>query len=152
MSETTNNAFKKWYEKGKDKLSEKRKQRYQTDPEYRAKYLARAAKRRAEFPPPSRAGQPRIREVGGKPQEVFSIGETSQMIGIGPQTIRQWEAAGTIPPPSVEGVHRLYTNTQIKQLKELAQLSHEHRYDRAGRDTIIAAASTRIWHGWNQDE
>lgn len=152
MNDATKNAFKKWYEKDKDKLSEKRKQRYQTDPEYRAKCLARAAQRRAEFPKPPRAGEARFKEIDGKPREVFRIGEVSQMIGIGLQTIRSWEASGTIPGPSIESAQRLYTGTQIALMRELAALSHQHRYDRENRASVIAEMSAQVWQKWNQEE
>ena len=36
---TNSNPFKTWYQKNKQALSEKRKERYKNDPEYRAKAL-----------------------------------------------------------------------------------------------------------------
>ncbi|MGZ7196797.1 hypothetical protein ACXWOC_11470, partial [Streptococcus pyogenes] len=40
-------VFRKWYEENKDKLSEKRRSRYQTDPAYREAAKKRAAEARA---------------------------------------------------------------------------------------------------------
>lgn len=152
MNDATKSAFKKWYEKDKDKLSEKRKQRYQSDAAYRAMCIARAAERRAKFPAPSRAEMPIFKEVNGKSVEVFRISEVGQMIGIGIQTIRAWEVSGLVPKPTVKSFHRNYTKFQIALMKELADLSHQHRYDRENRTSILESKSTEVWKKWDQLE
>lgn len=152
MTEASKNTFKKWYEKNKGKLSEKRMARYKEDAAYREKNVARTAKRRENFPEPSRAGESRVKEVNGKPVEAFRISEVGAMIGIGIQTIRGWEASGIIPTPSVKSVHRFYSTMQITLMKELADLCNQHRYDRANRASVIASKSAEVWAKWDQEE
>ena len=43
----TKKTFKDWYSANRDKLSQQRKDKYQSDPEYRQKAIERASQRRS---------------------------------------------------------------------------------------------------------
>lgn len=146
-------AYRSWYEINKEKLSARRKQRYQQDKEYREKALSRASDWRANNPTPSRAGEARIKVVNGTEMRCFRITETSQMIGRSDQTIRDWEEKGIIPKPSVEGVHRFYTYPQVVLMRELGEIIDSLRY---GQKEVLEAAievkSAEIHQLWKSKE
>lgn len=121
--------FKKWYSTNKESLSDTRKARYKNDAAYREEVLERQRKYREDHPTPSRAGESRIKTVNGKKVEVFRITEAGTMIGRCDQTLRDWEAKGIIPKPTVQSAHRYYTKFQVTLLKELADLIDVVRYE-----------------------
>lgn len=146
-------TFKMWYTVNKDKLSEKRKQLYHSDPEYRKKNNETSAKWRKEHPAPSRAGESRFKKYKGATIEVFRITAVAEMIGRSDQTIRGWEADGVIPKPLIESAHRYYTKKQIMLMRELAEIIDLVRYD--GRELLnlaIKSKSEEIHKQWADQE
>lgn len=133
--------FKEWYEANKGRVSARRKQKYAEDPDYRQSTLDRAAEWRKTNPTPSRSGEARFRVIKGEQVEVFRIAEVSAMIGRSDQTIRDWEAAGTIPKPSIVSAHRYYTLRQVMQLRELCDLIDVARGE--GKEVLNAAIKSK---------
>lgn len=126
--------FKKWYESHGKQLNKKRRGRYKSDPDYRARVLqanrdARARRRMKqqeerkqvrdamEVPvgsPPWRVVEVELRE-GGARNELFTIGAVARMLQCSVQAIRLWERQGMFPPPSdrSDKGDRLYTADDI---------------------------------------
>ena len=102
--------YQRWYERNKEKFNEKRRKRYQQDPKYRKrqqKYLAESR---------SRA---RSRRQAPVPDGRLSVRAVAEEIGRDVQTIRAWEQRGLIPKSVNERGHRVYTEHQLKLLKDL---------------------------------
>lgn len=138
-----------WYERNKAALSERRRKKYQTDEDYRQNVISRQREYRSNNPPPSRAGKSNYRLVAGNKVEVFRIGRVGEIIGRTDQTIRDWEASGLIPKPSVESAHRYYTKKQVQMLKELADLITLLRSEgRKDLDEVVSVKSSEIHNNW----
>jgi hypothetical protein len=126
-------SYKDWYEKHRLELSEKRRQRYQEDPEYKKKvlaqnqaYRARKAKEEAERPRARVRAQKQRRpilmevRIHGQPttKEMVHVGAFARAIERSVPTVHQWERLGLLPrtPFLLTGKskqERLYTQEMI---------------------------------------
>ena len=52
----------------------------------------------------------------------FSIGEVSQAVGLAPQTLRLWERERLITPRRTDRGYRVYSEPDVKRLREIKQL------------------------------
>lgn len=52
----------------------------------------------------------------------FSIGEVSQAVGLAPQTLRLWERERLVRPRRTERGYRVYTEPDVRRLREIKQL------------------------------
>ena len=52
----------------------------------------------------------------------FSIGEVSQAVGLAPQTLRLWERERLIKPRRTDRGYRIYTEPDVRRLREIKQL------------------------------
>ena len=52
----------------------------------------------------------------------FSIGEVSQAVGLAPQTLRLWERERLVRPTPHGPGYRVYTEPDVKRLREIKQL------------------------------
>lgn len=142
--------FRKWYAENKQRLSAARKERYRTDPELRARILARTAEwRKSKAQCPRDVGQKK-QPMNGTLVEAYRITEAGKMIGRSDQTIRDWEEKKVIPKPTVERSHRYYTLNQIRLMRDLAEMIDSLRYE--GRDVLSSATrgmSQEIYNNWN---
>ena len=113
--------FAKWYAENKEKLSQRRKERYLNDPTYKAKVLSnskRSRKRKVED-----VGSGRIVGADGVERNCYTVAETSFMLNISRETILAWERGGLIPTsPFVVGKFRYYTAGQIDGVKKAIEL------------------------------
>ncbi len=149
MKSRENSAFKAWYEKNKESLSEQRKRRYEADPEFRDAVLARAAQWRRDNPEKtSRVGQARLKEINGHKVECFRMSEACRRIGCSDQSIRDWEASGLIPKPTLQSAHRYYTARQIELLGDFFKFMTSVRYDKLNRTQLIARKSSELHDRW----
>ena len=119
-----------YYERNKDKIAKRKASRYQNDPEYRERILARRAqqreeekeaRRKKERKPRAQRAPKRMRiPIGNTGQFVvvnmYSVGKLAFHVGVSTQTIHKWEKQGAIPPASFRssGGHRLYTEKQVE--------------------------------------
>src|SRR5579885_3529255 len=55
----------------------------------------------------------------------YSIGVVSQLLGLPPQVLRRYEAAGLLEPARQAGKNRLYSDQDIELLQEIVALSEE---------------------------
>jgi DNA-binding transcriptional MerR regulator len=111
------------YIKNKQEISEARKTKYRTEPEYRATFAARNRKSRQAL-----ASSARIRQAKLETQYIgnyrgyeengvayFTIGAFAEGLNCSEETIRDWEEKGVIPPcehRSDKG-DRLYTKASL---------------------------------------
>ena len=135
--------FKAWYEDNGDKLNKSRRDRYNTDPEYKKKVLAqnkasrekrrkaqaetKAAERKAQKfqarARPWKTVERLIKDEKGKEQlvKVFTIGALARALGCSVQAVRLWERQGVIPPTPIRSGKgdRLYTVEQMEMIQQL---------------------------------
>jgi len=131
-------TYRAWYEKNKEALSQRRKERYHKDKEYREKvleqnkdYRAKKAKERPQQPktkvrtPKHRKPVPMRVKIGGKTQEVnmVHVGAFARAIGRSVPTIHQWERVGLLPKTPFlligkDKQERLYTAEMIGVVRE----------------------------------
>lgn len=143
--------FREWYATNKAVVNAKRQKKYEEDEAYRLSTLARAAAWREQNPAASRAGASRFKVVKGKEVEAFRITEVGKMIGRSDQTIRDWEARGLIPRPTIESAHRYYTKHQVKLLQELCDIAEVVRGEtREVSGEAIASKSKAIHKLWSK--
>jgi hypothetical protein len=127
-------TYKAWYEKNKEKLSEKRRKRYEEDKKYREKVLAqnkayrdKKAAEEGERPKP-KVRIPKHRRPVSLPIKINGEIVVTQLVHIGAfarairrsvPTIHQWERSGLLPktPYYLKGKNkqeRLYTSEMIR--------------------------------------
>lgn len=58
-------------------------------------------------------------------EKFYRIKEVSEMTGVHPQTLRNWEREGLIDPIRISGNHRLYTQKEIDKIGEIIKLKDE---------------------------
>jgi DNA-binding transcriptional MerR regulator/quercetin dioxygenase-like cupin family protein len=61
-------------------------------------------------------------ELGGDSSPGFSIGEVSRAVGLAPQTLRLWERERLVRPRRTGRGYRLYSEDDVKRLREIKQL------------------------------
>src|SRR5512133_3859968 len=87
-------GFRSWYVKNKQRLSEKRKQRYAEDPEYRQRALeASRLRRRGES------------ALTTPPEGLSSFAEAAERIGVGISTLHEWRREKLFPEPKRHNGH-----------------------------------------------
>jgi DNA-binding transcriptional MerR regulator len=55
----------------------------------------------------------------------YTIGIVSQILGLPPQALRRYEAAGLLEPARQTGKNRLYSDQDVAILQEIVQLSEQ---------------------------
>lgn len=68
---------------------------------------------------------------------LYSISVVSEMLGLHPQTIRQYERMGLVKPQRTDGNTRLYSDDDIKRLKLIITLTKDLGVNIAGVEIII---------------
>ncbi len=131
-------SFSEWYRVNGERLNKKRRERYHTDPEYKARVLKtnqESRQDRKKEPPgvkestttvvsgKSRQWKAAATDVDGKIQDCFTIGAVADILGCSIQVIRLWEKNGTIPATPIRGNgepgDRLYTIAMIDGIKSV---------------------------------
>jgi MerR family transcriptional regulator/heat shock protein HspR len=65
------------------------------------------------------------------------IGAVSQILGLHPQTIRQYERLGLITPTRTEGNTRLYSDDDLDRLRFIIALTRDMGINLAGVEMIV---------------
>lgn len=147
MAEET--AFGRWYERNGGKLNEKRKNRYDSDPEYRARQIENARKNRANRASKVKeASAPVYKLIGGEKVVVYRIGDLAERAGVTPQTIRKYESTGVIPEPTVGSSHRYYTANQVNLVCSMVQALAGLPLHSKERAEVMAAKVNEIHNKW----
>lgn len=147
VEEKKGEAYKRWYRKNAAAFNLARKAKYHNDPEVRATAIERQrAQREKNKDRPRNPDQ--LREVGGKQVKVVRIGELCAMVDRFEKTIRNWEARGYIPKPTVPGTHRYYTMNQVSLIREFSDLVNEVGRDKELRDYALGKKVAEITLKW----
>jgi hypothetical protein len=105
-------AFREWYTKNKEQLSEKRKQRYAQDPEYRERAMEASRKYRHDqstpIVPPSDAP--------------ISFAEAADRIGRHVSTLHEWRRKKLFPKPKHYGGRLWFSEKQVLLLTKLKEV------------------------------
>lgn len=67
----------------------------------------------------------------------YMIGAVSQMLGLHPQTIRQYEKMGFITPERTGGNTRMYSDHDLDQLRFIMSLTRDMGINLAGVEMIV---------------
>ena len=65
------------------------------------------------------------------------ISVASEILGLHPQTLRQYERLGLVVPERVDGKNRLYSEYDIEKLQLITNLTKQHGVNLAGVEIII---------------
>jgi hypothetical protein len=107
--------YRKWYEKNKERLSAKRKQRYADDPEYRQRAIERSRRhRRGESPAPL-------------PADGVSFPEAALRVGVGISTLREWRSKGWFPEPTRHNHAFWFAEAQLQLLIKLKEFLRKYK-------------------------
>jgi hypothetical protein len=114
---TGGNAFKRWYEKNKQALAEKRKARYRNDPEYRAKALENRKKQIARTP--------KVRDALPESYKYNLVG-MSEKLNVSIWRLRDWRGKDYFPEPYKHGRELWFTDHQALLLGDLGKFFQNH--------------------------
>ena len=67
----------------------------------------------------------------------YMISVASEILGLHPQTLRQYERLGLVVPERVDGKNRLYSEYDIEKLQLITILTKQHGVNLAGVEIII---------------
>jgi len=62
---------------------------------------------------------------------LYTIGVVAELLGVHPETIRQWEKSGAIQTPSRRSGKRFYSEKDLKRLRFIRKLTNEGLTQRA---------------------
>lgn len=130
-----------YYQKHRQKISERRRIRYQTDTAFRARLMDRARatsrakwraiveeRRKLGLPRPGRGfNRPRllVPSGGGNGVLVYGTGQFALKLGYTENTVRQLEQLGILPPPTIRDDSKLrrrwYSAEHIERVYEAVQ-------------------------------
>lgn len=115
--------WKKYYEKNRERLSQKKKSRYYTDEKYREAIIFNA-KLRAKLKKASikLARVDKIRTVYGTEENPLSLRTVSRIVGIDYCNLRKWRNQGILPKPLYYKKSRaVYTESQAKYIRDFIE-------------------------------
>jgi len=134
--------FKAWYDENGEELNKSRRDRYHSDPEYKARVLKGNRERRRKAREEKSQEQAKEREAkkvriaeqpyrvveatiktkkGTVKETLFTIGALARVLGCSVQAVRLWERRGVLPETPLRNTKgdRLYTADQVEQIREL---------------------------------
>lgn len=115
---SSNKYFKDWYEKNKERLSEKRKKLYKSDPDYRQTQVNR-----------SRSNRAARKVIDTRPAEyIFDTKQLTEYLGVTSFTLGSWRKKGYYPQPASFSGKFFFTQKQADQLKKLADFMQMYEF------------------------
>lgn len=72
-----------------------------------------------------------------KNKPLYMISIVAELLGMHPQTLRQYERIGLIVPSRTEGNTRLYSEEDVERLRYIMQLTREMGVNLAGVEIIM---------------
>lgn len=157
---TEGKYFQTYYVEHRDQISQKRRERYQSDPEYREEVKRRAMARYAKLRNEKKKAQsknpkepevrgfnrPRVMQVNGQDVLVHCVSAFAERVGRDVQTITAWEQNGIIPNPTVvdEMGRRWYSEAHMDAI---ATIAREYRAS-GGRN--LAAFKEMVDREWKK--
>lgn len=73
--------------------------------------------------------------------QTYLISAVAKMLGIHPQTLRQYEREGLVEPSRSEGKMRLYTQEDVSRVREVLHLTREVGVNLVGAKLILELQS-----------
>lgn len=70
-------------------------------------------------------------------QPVFMIGVAAELCGVHPQTLRQYERLGLVVPKRIGAKNRLYSEADIRRVRQVQRLTQQLGVNLAGVDVIL---------------
>ncbi len=70
-------------------------------------------------------------------QPVYMIGVASELCGVHPQTLRQYERLGLVTPARVSTKNRLYSEADIDRVRRIKRLTQDMGSNLAGVEIIL---------------
>jgi len=70
-------------------------------------------------------------------QAVYMIGVAAQLCDIHPQTLRQYERLGLVNPQRAGAKNRLYSDADIRRVKQIQRLTQDMGVNLAGVELIL---------------
>lgn len=145
-------AQQKYYDKNKGDVNKKRRERYKTDPEYRARVLQQqneAYLRRREKAP-KYVRKPRVVKqmcVNGTTQNMYTVSQFAKAIRYSKNAVLKWELHGIIPIAMFKskGGARLYTQAQVDNVNRLLK-PYRNRKVRDWSKTSFPEKCKKIWN------
>jgi hypothetical protein len=116
---TKKSNYREWYEKNKQKLSEKRKRRYAEDAEYRARAIETSRKRRSGEQTPPIPPVP--------PDAPISLKEAALRVPAGASTVRGWLRQNYFPEPKRHNRGLWFTEKQVELLRLLKEFFRKNK-------------------------
>lgn len=106
-----------YYERNREKILQRKRERYANDDAYREKVKQSSASRRK---PEKQKKTPMRIEVGGFTAYVYTVRLLAERVGKSVSAVNYWQKTGTLPEtPFVNGQgHRLYTDGMIATVEE----------------------------------
>jgi hypothetical protein len=132
-------CFRSWYEKNKERLSEKRKKLYAENPQYRQRALEASRKRRR--------GE---RTLTGPPEDApISFAESAARTGVGVSTLHEWRRKQYFPEPQHHSRGLWFSEKQVFLLKDLKDFFRVHgrkpRHIKLDRLKEVVASISANW-------
>ena len=101
---------KEWYQKNKERISKERKERYRTDPVFRAQSIARVKARRK--------AKPKVKLYPGG-DYLYTYAETARQVGVSVWVLRGWREKDYFPEPYAFDGKLWFTPQQVGWLNRL---------------------------------
>lgn len=135
-----------YYQKNKEEINAKRRERYKTNKAVRE--AAREASARTKEHEKERLDGRVPRTYQGKEVLCHRIGDVADKIGRTSFIIRWWEREGVIPPPIFEGEQRVYTEHQVHLLNQLSQAIRNAEPSKKDTAHVKKYMSPKIHEQW----
>lgn len=131
-NEKKKNAYKDWYARNKEKLAQRRAERYKSDPAYREKVISASREHRRNNKGPS------VPEGYS-----FTMSSASDALGISIWTLREWRKKDYFPEPLDFKGCRWFTEGQVAMLARLRDFFELHgtrvkKGDRQDFDDLVS--------------
>lgn len=134
----------KWWNENRDKINEKRNQKYKDDPEYRAKARerARAYRERKRAERETANANPKI-TLNGKARSAMTTQDVCDHADVTPARIKYMQRAGYLPNALVTRPVRLYTTRQANLIRDLEVFLRQHQDTLRGPTTPQSEAVSK---------
>jgi hypothetical protein len=119
---------KEWWEENKARVLRERREKYENDPEYRARVLERTRRNR-EKKAAERQDALRNFKINGVPVKLLSLRETADKLGVEPDRLKYYQKQGYIPKALVTKPNRFYTPVQVEYMRQLTEFLTAHGKD-----------------------
>lgn len=122
---TDQGYFQRYYEENKEEINEKRRERYQNDPDYRARSLEASKRYRERKRKKGRVRVARLRAAkeyrtgDGAKIKLYSVGVFATFIGRSAQSLSHWEKRGIMPDTPFRDTrgYRLFSRGMMEVVK-----------------------------------